>query len=545
MVSAERFGLQMMWRRAWSLGVVLLTAACVLVVVPAGASAAQFVRQASLGGDRGVALSADGNTALLGAPDGPDGESAGSVAVDVRSGSTWTQQAVLTASDETGNGGFGSSVTLSSDGNTALIGGSFDNGHVGAVWVFVRSGSTWTQQGPKLTASDETGGGLSGFGSRVALSSDGNTALIGGPADAPGPDSDIGMGAAWVFARSGSTWTQQGPKLTASDETGGIADFGSSVALSSDGNTALIGGPADRLPTFQQFNGVGAAWGFARSGSTWTQQGPKLTASDETGDGGFGWSVALSSDGNTALIGGPGDDPSGPGTPGAAWVFDRSGSTWTQEGHKLTVGGAGEVGSSVALSSDGTTALIAGPGSGRFDECPCGGGAVFIAGHTLTVAKTSSGSGTVTSSPLGIRCGARCTASYAVGTQVTLTAKSAAGSVFSGWANGACAAERTCTVPLSFDRSVIAAFALEPPNITDARVDHTHGTATFTFTAPGATTLQCALLKPAHGTRHHRPRFAHCRSPKTYTHLQKGTYTFEVRAVSRGPGPAAKRRFSI
>jgi hypothetical protein len=441
----------------------------------------------------------------------------------------------------------------------------------------------------------------------VALSSDGNTALIGGPVDAPGPDGDIGMGAAWVFARSGSTWTQQGPKLTASDVTAGIADFGSSVALSSDGNTALIGGPADRLPTFQQFNGVGAAWVFARSGSTWTQQGPKLTASDETGDGGFGWGVALSSDGNIALIGGPGDnsitgrgsvgaawvfdrsgstwtqqgsklvpsdetpgscagqsvalsadantaliggpcdDPSGPGTQGAAWVFARSGSAWTQQGHKLTVaaGDIGMVGSSVALSSEGNTVLIAGPGSGRPDECPCGGAAVFIPGDTLSVATSGSGSGTVTSSPLGIRCGTRCTASYAAGTQVMLTAKPAAGSVFSGWGNGACSAERTCKVPLSFDRSVIAEFTLEPPKVTRATVDRQRGAATFKFKAPDATTVQCALLKPAHGTTHPKPRFTPCRSPKTYTHLKNGRYTFEVRAVAHGAGPAAKRRFSI
>ena len=102
-----------------------------------------------------------------------------------------------------------------------------------------------------------------------------------------------------MFTRSGSTWTQQGAKLHRPSGEIGEGEFGYSVALSGDGNTALIGGPGDNAK-------VGAAWVFTRSGSTWTQQGAKLTGSGETGAGEFGaTSVALSSDGNTALIGGP------------------------------------------------------------------------------------------------------------------------------------------------------------------------------------------------------------------------------------------------
>ena len=189
--------------------------------------------------------------------------------------------------------------------------------------MFVRSGGTWTQQGPKLTAGGEN---KVEFGASVALSGDGNTALIGGPDAVAGPGTNRHVGAAWVFTRSGSTWTQQGPMLTASDEQGPIgARFGQSVALSADGSTALIGGEDDQ-------DSVGAAWVFDRSGSTWTQQGPKLTARDESGPGSFGQSVALSGDGNTALIGGLGDN----GGVGAAWVFASSGGTWTQQGSKLT-----------------------------------------------------------------------------------------------------------------------------------------------------------------------------------------------------------------
>ncbi len=304
-----------------------------------------------------VALSANGNTALIGGPStsGPDGGEIGAAWVFTRSGSTWSQQGEkLTGGGEEGWGRFGISVALSADGNTALIGGSGDD----AAWVFTRSGSTWTQQGEKLTEPEGS------FGGSVALSADGNTALIGGD------DANHFAGAAWVFTRSGSTWTQQGEELTGAGEIGYAlgegGGFGNSLALSADGNTALIGGSRDN-------QGRGAAWVFTRSGATWTQQGEKLTGAEEVeyDGGGFGNSLALSSDGNTALIGDPDDNQGG----GAAWVFTRSGATWTQQGEKLT--GAEEVGdfpgegsgfgNSVALSSDGNTALIGGPGGYRGD----------------------------------------------------------------------------------------------------------------------------------------------------------------------------------
>jgi DNA-binding beta-propeller fold protein YncE len=313
-----------------------------------------------------VALSSDGNTALIGG--GGDNTGVGAAWVFTRSGSTWTQQgSKLTGSgevsSETSPGKFGYSVALASaEGNTALIGGPGDNKGAGAAWVFTRSGSAWTQQGSKLTGSGEVTSETSPgkFGYSVALASaEGNTALIGGPGD------NKGVGAAWVFTRSGSAWTQQGSKLTGSGEVNSSefpGEFAASVALSSDGGTALIGGPGDN-------KGLGAAWAFTRSGSVWTQQGSKLTGSGEVSSeafpGEFGYSVALSSDGNTALIGGPCDN----GEAGAAWAFLRSGSTWTQQGSKLTGTGAsarsrGSIGASVALSSDGNTALIGGPGDG-------------------------------------------------------------------------------------------------------------------------------------------------------------------------------------
>ncbi len=291
-----------------------------------------------------VALSSDGNTALVGAI--ADNENLGAAWVFVRSGQTWTQQGgKLTGAGESAAGQFGWSVALSADGNTALIGAPTDNsgsGSNGAAWVFVRSGQTWTQQSAKITASGESGEG--DFGVTVALSVDGNTALIGAPAD------DGRIGAAWAFTRTGSAWTQQGEKLTTGPQNESYVDFGASVALSGDGNTALIGAPSS-------YRAVGAAFLFARSGQTWTKQ-QEILGAGELEAGEFGSSVAISSDGNTALVGALLDN----NATGAAWAFVREGQTWSQQGAKLT--GAGEstngglFGASVALSSDGNTALV-------------------------------------------------------------------------------------------------------------------------------------------------------------------------------------------
>ncbi len=167
--------------------------------------------------------------------------------------------------------------------------------------MFTRSGEKWTQQGEKLTGKEESGEGQFGFS--VALSSNGNTALMGGPTD------NKNAGAAWAFTRSGEKWTQQGEKLTGKEESG-EGQFGFSVALSSNGNTALMGGPTDN-------KSAGAAWVFTHSGVTWGQLGSKLTGSGEVGEGQFGESVALSSEGNTALLGGFADNRE----VGAGWVM--------------------------------------------------------------------------------------------------------------------------------------------------------------------------------------------------------------------------------
>ena len=206
------------------------------------------------------------------------------------------QQQKLTASDGAAFDQFGNSVSLSADGNTALIGAPGatvgGNANLGAVYVFVNSGGTWSQQ-QKLTASD--GAPSDAFGISLALSANGNTVLIGAWNATVG--ANMFQGAAYVFARSGLTWSQQ-KKLTASDGAAGDG-FGSSVSLSADGNTALVGAI---FATVGANSEQGAAYVFVKNGGTWGEH-QKLTASDGSATDYFGSAVSLSGDGSTALIG--------------------------------------------------------------------------------------------------------------------------------------------------------------------------------------------------------------------------------------------------
>jgi len=302
-----------------------------------------------------VDMSADGNTFIVGAnyeSTSPNSNN-GAVYVFTRSGSTWTQQAKLLASDAASNDAFGESVSLSADGNTAIIGAALEttspNSGNGAAYVFTRSGSTWTQQA-KLLASDAASTDY--FGWSVSLSSDGDTALIGAWAEDTSPNSD--NGAAYVFTRSAGTWTQQA-KLLASDPASSN-QFGESVFLSGDSNTAIVG--AKNNSTSPNTNN-GAAYIFTRSGTTWTQQA-KLLSSDRVDSDLFGESVALSTNGNVALICSRFEDTSPSSNNGAAYVFTRSGSTWTQQAKLLASDVASNdfFGQSAALSADGNIAVV-------------------------------------------------------------------------------------------------------------------------------------------------------------------------------------------
>jgi autotransporter-associated beta strand protein len=335
-----------------------------------------------------VALSADGNTAVVGG--NLDNGNQGAVWVFVRSGSTWFQQgSKLVGTGAVGSAFQGSAVAISADGNTILSGGYFDNTQVGAVWVFTRSSGFWTQQGSKLVGTGATGASYQGVS--VSLSADGNTAMVGGSQD------NSGAGAAWVFTRSAGIWSQQGSKLLPTGATGN-AERGRSVSLSADGNTALIGGPADN-------SSRGATWVFTRTGTSWSQQGTKLVGTGFTGGSNQGVSSALSADGNSAVIGGWFDNSQA----GAIWVYTRSGTTWTQQGSKLVGTGAtgtAQQGFSVGLSSDGFTAMVGGPN----DNTSAGAAWIYVlapptitttvAASSITNTTASSGGQTITGAAL-------------------------------------------------------------------------------------------------------------------------------------------------
>lgn len=373
-----------------------------------------------------VAVSADGQTAVVGGPS--DDRSVGAAWVFTRNGDTWNLEAKLVGQDATGPARQGHSVAISADGNTALVGGPGDNNGTGAAWAWRRGGGMWIQS-PKLVGGGVVGTGSPLQGFSVALSADGNTALIGGPRNYTGFNVPPGAtsGTAWVWTRSVlGIWTQQ-DQLLASGAFSMVLE-GSSVALSADGNTALLGSalrligwgwtwqPAgiwkrlggwwtmqplsidagwqgsiglpdvDPIPArvaisadgstalagvldYDDLNGGAWVWTPRRGG--WTQQGPRLAAAGAVRTL-QGAGVAISADGNTAMIGGPGAD----GGMGAAWLWMRANGFWT-EGPMLT--GAGAIGAaaqgwSVTLSASAGTAIVGGPA----DNNGAGAAWVFI-----------------------------------------------------------------------------------------------------------------------------------------------------------------------
>lgn len=290
----------------------------------------------------GISVSVDGDTALVGAYGDDDlGQDAGAVYVPVRDGSLWTRQAKLTAADGAAGDQFGVSVSI--DGTTALVGASGDDdlgAESGSTYVFVRSGSSWVQQA-KLLAQDGEAGDL--FGCDVAL--DGDTALIGAHGD---DDLGLDSGGAYLFVRNGTTWSQR-TKLIA---PAGDAEFRFGTSVSIDDDTALVG--ADR-------SGGGRAYVFTKSGSAWMPQA-RLVSDDREVLDRFGTSVSIEAD--TAVIGASGDDDQASNA-GAAYVFCRTGTAWTQHAKLVAEDGSGgdEFGESVSIS-DGRI-LVGAPRSFR------------------------------------------------------------------------------------------------------------------------------------------------------------------------------------
>ncbi|MHC4747807.1 MAG: DUF7901 domain-containing protein [Planctomycetota bacterium] len=242
----------------------------------------------------------------------------------------WVQEAKLMASDGNDGDEF-SRYAVAIDGNYAIVGAYWDDSMTGSAYIFKRTGSTWTQQ-QKLTASDAATGDY--FGYSVAI--DGNYAAVG--AEMKDYNSYYSAGAVYIFSRSGTVWTQQA-KLWAGDVHYG-GQFGYSLSLS--GEDLAIGSLTD-----DDGSDSGAVYVFKRTGTTWTQQ-QKLIGSDVESSDFFGCSVSMDGD---YLIGGAYADDDHGFNSGCAYIFERSGGIWT-ENIKLTDPNGVGMGSSVSLDDD-------------------------------------------------------------------------------------------------------------------------------------------------------------------------------------------------
>jgi PAS domain-containing protein len=351
-------------------------------------------------GDRfGGSVAISGDYAIVGAllededaSGGATASLAGSAYIFHRSGSTWTQQQKIVASDRAANDYFGYSVAIS--GDYAIVGayaededasGGATASFAGSAYIFNRSGSTWTQQ-QKIVAADRAANDE--FGWSVAIS--GDYAIVGAyleDQDASGGATASNAGSAYIFNRSGSTWTLQ-QKIVASDRAAGD-EFGYRVSIS--GDYAIVGarGEDEDASGGATALSAGSAYIFIRSGSTWTQQ-QKIVASDRAANDNFGISVAIS--GDYAIVGAwqEDEDASGGATAnnaGSAYIFTRSGSTWTQQQKIVAADRAAEdrFGYSVAISGD--YAIV---GAYREDEDASGGATASSAGSAYIFNRSGS-----------------------------------------------------------------------------------------------------------------------------------------------------------
>lgn len=307
------------------------------------------VPNGSLDEEFGRSVAISGDTLVVGAP----GFAArrGEAYVFVRSGLRWVYQATLLATGGVLEDEFGRSVSIS--GNTVLVGAPGRSGARGRVFVFTRSGSTWSQQA-EIWASDQAANDR--FGWSVSVS--GDTALIGSPWD---DTTSSDGGAAYVFTRSGSAWTQ---RIQIESTTSDAGDqFGRAVALCS--GTAVIGAPMDDETTATD---SGAAHVYTGSGATWTFQ-QRLTAGSPGNAGLFGWSVAT--DGDLAVVGEMQSDEFGT-LSGAGHLFWRSVGVWNSGGvlGHASMTSYNNIGYGVGIS--GTTAVVGAPRDSSY------AGAVYV-----------------------------------------------------------------------------------------------------------------------------------------------------------------------
>jgi len=315
----------------------------------------------------GYAVSISGENAFLGAYQERENENgtnsnigAGSAYAFVRTGTNWAQAKKLVAAEQVGEDYFGYAVAV--DGDYAVIGaygededtsGGNTINNAGAAYIFHRNNNAWEFQ-QKITQADRFQNDF--FGSAVAIS--GDYIIVGAYAedeDANGLNNASSSGAAYLFSRSGNTWSQQ-QKITAADREANDY-FGYAVSI--NGDYAVVGAyqeDHDATGVGGMAANAGAVYVFNRNGSIWTQQ-QKLVAADRQANDWFGHSVAIN--GSSVIVGAyqEDEDPAGNNflsSAGAAYIYTRSGTVWTQQ-QKIVAAGRviGEhFGFSVGLSND-------------------------------------------------------------------------------------------------------------------------------------------------------------------------------------------------
>lgn len=278
------------------------------------------------------ALSADGTTAAISGFE----ESYSAVWVFERTDNGWTPQAKLVGDrlhdPERIWTRFGYSITVSNDGSRIFVGSYYEKEGDGAVYVFERSGSSWSQTHKFIGESGE------GLGYSIAVSRSGETALVGARTDEDLEDGRIGS--VYAYTEVDGSWTQRA-KLTTNDPDRNHI-FGERIELSNDGTSAIIFAISER----NEEDSV--LYHFAQAGDGWSQQAELFAGRDRTGS-----DIAFSADGSTVML----ED-------GGILVFDRSGGEWSSHRFRvsdLTEDPGNVSGHSINLSGDGSTALLTAP----------------------------------------------------------------------------------------------------------------------------------------------------------------------------------------
>ncbi len=341
-------------------------------------------------------------TGINGKQDDESAWDSGAAYIFVKTGDTWMQQAYLKASNTQTSDKFGFAIAISGDGNTAAVSATLEDSNArgingnqqdnsaessGAVYVFVRTGATWTQQAYVKASNADAG---DQFGWSVALNHDGSTLAVGAQSEASGASSINGnqadneaadAGATYVYVRRGTTWTQQA-YIKASNAQGGDR-FGFCAALSGDGNTLAVcgydedgGATGINGPQNNDAGGSGAAYVFVRRGTAWSQEAyvkPSNTHPNEA----FGSALALSADGNTLAVNAADEDslsrgidgdqssvPVNEGSAGAVYVYGRTNGVWMQQAYvkSFNIGPIDLFGVRLALSRDGSVLAAGAPG---------------------------------------------------------------------------------------------------------------------------------------------------------------------------------------